>query len=271
MDKSLVIKLLNLLCLLGAVVWLARNPDWEPALTSLVFLTTFIATELNDRKPESNKNAKSGSIIDSQLVVEAPPDDSRFKAGVHQYLTKSVTVKKARMIQYSGDMVKGIVSKLLEKSVDVELLLQHPGCAINEFQWNKMAVFRERLKSDCVNLEKLKIRYYRETPSLRAIKIDSKMLALGWYTFRGRLSDSVRPWLYGHNNPNVVIDISGGANSHFEKFFDTLFDELWECAVPAEKVEFENSFEKQRSRLIPVTPERGAPTPSSTRRRSQRT
>jgi hypothetical protein len=40
-----VLRLLNLFALLGAVAWLARVPDWEPAITSLGLLAALLGQE----------------------------------------------------------------------------------------------------------------------------------------------------------------------------------------------------------------------------------
>jgi len=43
---AFLIKSINLLALLFAVAWLARSPDWEPVVTSLVLLATLIGQEI---------------------------------------------------------------------------------------------------------------------------------------------------------------------------------------------------------------------------------
>lgn len=40
-----MLRFLNLIVLLGAVAWLARSPDWEPAVTSLAFLAALLGQE----------------------------------------------------------------------------------------------------------------------------------------------------------------------------------------------------------------------------------
>jgi phosphate/sulfate permease len=51
MLKYHVIKAITLLALLGAIVWLARSPDWEePAVTSLTVLGALIAEEITQHK-----------------------------------------------------------------------------------------------------------------------------------------------------------------------------------------------------------------------------
>ena len=44
--KKSIIKLINLFALLGSVAWFSRSPDWEPAITSLVLLSTLIGQDL---------------------------------------------------------------------------------------------------------------------------------------------------------------------------------------------------------------------------------
>jgi hypothetical protein len=50
-----MMKLLNLLGLLAPVAWLARHPDWEPALTSIGLFASLIALKVSDKKKNSKE------------------------------------------------------------------------------------------------------------------------------------------------------------------------------------------------------------------------
>ncbi|HYD34170.1 MAG TPA: hypothetical protein VEA39_06315 [Methylophilaceae bacterium] len=53
---SITVRFLNLLALLAAVAWLARIPSWEPLITSIALLATFIGQELWPLLKQSDKD-----------------------------------------------------------------------------------------------------------------------------------------------------------------------------------------------------------------------
>lgn len=61
-----------------------------------------------------------------------------------QYIATHRT-SKAQLIQYSGDMARQVIEKLLDEGAKVELLLQHPNKAFNKFQSDKIALFYKRV------------------------------------------------------------------------------------------------------------------------------
>ncbi|HKQ93014.1 MAG TPA: hypothetical protein VJZ77_20305 [Blastocatellia bacterium] len=70
-----MIKLLNLLGLLAAVAWLARHPDWEPAVTSIGLFASLIALEVSDKKKNSKEllNETDRKLFE-QFCKEFPSD-----------------------------------------------------------------------------------------------------------------------------------------------------------------------------------------------------
>jgi len=232
MIKFHVLSTLNLILLLMSTAWLGNNWGWEPAVTSLALFITYIGSYFREQTPKKNH-------------IQLPSDDDAFKHCVHLFIDNDSEIKKVQMIQCSGDMVKGILNKLLKKHIQVELLLQHPDQAINGYQWNKMKVFRDRIKSDFPSSSQLEVRYYRDTASLRAIKLGNKYLALSWYVYRDRLTDKVVSWLYGHRNPNIVVSLDKNDTQPLKLFFDEQFDYLWNNAVTYDKVNFADKYENQ--------------------------
>ena len=72
--KSLAIKLINLFALLGAVAWFARSPDWEPAITTLVLLSTLIGQEI---VPSIKQNQSEHDINLLQNFLSVFPSNGR--------------------------------------------------------------------------------------------------------------------------------------------------------------------------------------------------
>jgi len=141
-------------------------------------------------------------------------------------------ISRARMIQYSGDMIRRVVEKLLEKGATVELLIQHPSKAPNQFQIEKMASFQHRAKYDFKNNQNLIIRYYKETASLKGVKLDDSFLSMGWYIYRNKSKSEIEPWLYGHNNATISVLLGGPEFRDLAATFDETFQALWETAEP---------------------------------------
>jgi hypothetical protein len=174
-----------------------------------------------------------------KLTMDIYADNDEYNDYLCKYIA-SHDVKKAQLIQYSGDYVRRVVTKLLEKGADVELLLQHPSKSLNEYQLRKLVLFEQRSTIDFKNDNKLAVRYYDEPASLRAIKLDNKFLAIGWYTYRIRSKnkdrEDVTPWLYGHSNPSITAHLDGVKASDLASFFDEVFNALWKTAVTRDKL-----------------------------------
>jgi hypothetical protein len=141
-------------------------------------------------------------------------------------------ISKARLIQYSGDMVRRVVENLLERGVTVELLLQHPSKALNQVQIEKMASFQHRVENDIKNSQNLAIRYYKEPAAVKGVKFDDSLLSMGWYTYRNKSRTEIVPWLYGHNNAAICVNLGNPDTHDLVTTFDETFQALWENAEP---------------------------------------
>lgn len=157
---------------------------------------------------------------------------------IFQYIGKHKT-KKARLIQYSGYMARQVIEKLLEEGATVELLLQHSGCALNDLQKNKIMLFKEAIV-DLPNKRNLTVKYYKESASMRGIKLDDDFLSVGWYIYRNQENSdpnqktSNEGWLYGHNNAAINIHLYHASTEcrDLVDTFDRTFKALWESAEP---------------------------------------
>jgi len=185
----------------------------------------------------------------SQLSVTISSDNNANVDYLCDYTAKN-KISEARLIQYSGDMIRRVVEKLLEKGARVELLLQHPSKAPNQYQIEKMASFQHRVKHDFRNNQNLVIRYYKEPASLKGIKLDNSFLSMGWYTYRNKSRSEIVPWLYGHNNATITVHIGSSDVHDLVATFDETFQSLWESAEPhSEKIDATvNQMLRQRTK-----------------------
>lgn len=151
------------------------------------------------------------------------------------------SIAEAKLVQYSGDKVKPLIKKLLEKNIKVYLLLHdpisplsrlNPQDEMNKFQKIKRMAFMNDFKNEFKNPENLHIYYYDEPASLKAVKLDKQVLALGSYTYRSRSRDDHTRWLYGHCNPCYISYSDSAQFSQLEAFFDDAFISLLNGATP---------------------------------------
>lgn len=142
---------------------------------------------------------------------------------INEFINTSSIVHKAQMIQYSSDQVKDVIYALLDKNVKVELLIQHPDNAIDEYQKNKingqLETFRNVYKGRSNINRLLDIRLYKDKATVRAIKIDDKAIIMGSYTY----FDSC---IQGHNNPALLFTLSHTGAQPIAVTFDVLFAKL---------------------------------------------
>jgi hypothetical protein len=112
--------------------------------------------------------------------------------------------REAHLIQYSGQSVKVIVRKLLEKGAAVSLWLEDPNLAVSSEQKDRItssiAGFPGELKvsGQCC----LTSFFYQVPGSIRGILIDRKLLVIGNYTHEHVLEPNVK-------YPNDKVEISG--------------------------------------------------------------
>jgi len=148
-------------------------------------------------------------------------------------------VRKATLVQYSGQKVKEVLESLLLQGVDVILFLQSKATAnkSSKVQVNRINLFSDLVKTELDSIKakkgsaKLKVYEYDPPASLRAIKIDDKVLAIGWYIYeyvdKGNLQDKqTYPdddiKLYGHSIPGKLLF----AGSQEYEIMNKLFQEL---------------------------------------------
>lgn len=226
----------------------------EPYKTILVVLgVVLILAGLifgwTERQSASDEHGKNTSLFSrknkgQQDISICSADEANI-----EYLSKFIdanTIAKAKMIQYSGDMIRPIIAKLLAKNVKIEILLQHPQKALNLDQLLKMASFHERVTTDFKNPKNLVIKYYTEPASVRGVKLDEKVLVVGWYTYRVKSHTEPKSWLYGHNNAAVRIQ-PVSVSRDLTETFDDVFQSLWDNA--ASNINVEKEIENARKKF----------------------
>lgn len=114
------IKILNLLALMGAVAWLARNPDWEPLVTVIILFASYLGLEITDHRKLSNHDKE----VFEKMLAELPPDGRGMNFLKHQ------------------DIGASFESNCLD---ELDNFIHHWNDAMHEFQNKKMEKKRKEL------------------------------------------------------------------------------------------------------------------------------
>lgn len=98
--------------------------------------------------------------------------------------------KKAVLMQYSCNTSMSVVRTLMRKGAHVTVYIQHEKTAKqigSEFQAERIASKAKSLKMDLgkrfSQLDNLKLYKYRSPASISAVKIDDRVLCMGWYLY----------------------------------------------------------------------------------------
>ena len=138
--------------------------------------------------------------------------------------------RKAKLLEYSSATVHGIVNNLIAANTDIQLLLQHPSCAVSDEQRGRICAQIKSYSMESAEYQHLKIRCYRGRASVRGRKFDERLIHLGWYRYEASQAQN-QTWMervWGHNNP--LISPTGEAKEIFNllgEWFDRIFDEYW--------------------------------------------
>ena len=193
------------------------------------------------------------SLLQDRRKNQFPIVISSSNEGNNRRLLEYISTNKvtsARMIQYSGHMIQPVIAELLERGAKVELLLQSPSGALNVQQCGKMIAFHESITADDFkNSQNLKIRYYSEPASVKAVKLDDIFLSIGWYTYRNIEETKREPWLYGHNNAVISGWLHHVEMHDLASTFDVQFQALWNNATSLTLNEIKAIVEKRRKEL----------------------
>jgi len=224
------------------------------AVLGFVLIVAGVILGLAERLFVSNEHGTNTSLFSRLIKAQQGITICSADEANIEYLSKFIdgnTIAKAKMIQYSGDMIRPIIAKLLAKNVRIEILLQHPQKALNPDQLLKMASFHERVITDFKNPKNLVIKYYNEPASVRGIKLDEKVLVMGWYTYRVKSHTEPKAWLYGHNNAAVRIQ-PVSISRDLTATFDDVFQSLWDNAIS--NINIEKEIENARKKFSSPKP-----------------
>lgn len=153
---------------------------------------------------------------------------------------ESVRPSEADLLMVSSHWTFGsIILPLVREQSSIRLLMYDPHKAIEQFSPSRRQQRRicsaivERLSAepDIAHYDKIRVRFYRETPSLRGIRLGDKIVNVGWFTYDLRpdetdtSTDPVQIW--GHNNPSLSIAASEKDFEVVQSLFHKVFNNLW--------------------------------------------
>lgn len=143
--------------------------------------------------------------------------------------------KEAVFLQYSCRTCLDVVRTVLSKGAKVTVFIQHEDIAArvgSQYQADRIRVATKALRTDLsgslLKPDKLKVYKYRALGSVSGIKIDDRVLCMGWYAYKhvdqssdkSLASDAVE--ILGHNIAALVVWKGTGEFEALDKTFSML-------------------------------------------------
>lgn len=171
-------------------------------------------------------------------VMKAGTKVFAYQADAYVFLTdliKRYGAREAIFLQYSSLTSLGLLRTLLRMGASVTVFMQHedtPAVLGSHRQADRisdtMKSLRADLGSDLPGLEKLEVYKYRAPSSISAIKIDQRVLSMGWYAYEQvdradysfHREDSIA--ISGHDRAAVVAWEGTEEFKALDKTFSTL-------------------------------------------------
>jgi hypothetical protein len=183
-----------------------------------------------------------------ELRTERGVEVSANEANATDVQTDCVTIERpewVKMCEYSAYSVARIFDAIAGSGSvrQVKLLVAHP-CSMPA--WHREQRLVPAIASLGVTFPvtelkhlDLQIRCYRSPPSLRGRNYGGALVAAGWYTSDRREPEEHWPdkaqQLWGAANPLVLATAGEAVGAKLMKWFDEIFERVWETATPIEE------------------------------------
>lgn len=131
-----------------------------------------------------------------------------------------------QLLEYAGQTTLPLIREIARVGARLQILVKHPD-TITGLQQQRMITTLDTLYNSVFEnapKERFELRCYRLPYSLRARRIGTRVLELGWLT-----PDPKRQSAFGHSNPSLLIDLSVDESQAYKDFFTKSFAELWDA------------------------------------------
>jgi hypothetical protein len=163
---------------------------------------------------QSKLSATSSFAINSSTQIErAHIQTFEEQEDAYDFLIDMIRkygAKKATLLQYSCTTSLSTLRRILRVGAEVTLFIQHEDTAAkigSQLQANRIISTVRNLRSNLGDAlsdpEKLKVFKYRPPCSMSAIKIDNRILYIGYYTYESKEATNQESY------PSDTIDLSG--------------------------------------------------------------
>jgi hypothetical protein len=178
--------------------------------------------------------------IGVQEGIEVYQNDNNASRKQGEYIVNKKP-RKLKFCEYSSGSVQTLVGHLAESEStrSVQLLICHPDNAYNDYQKRRILEQISAL-SHSIDIEAaknmgLKIKCYERPASLRGRKSDDELVVFGWYTYYRKPQVQNPKQIWGAENPVVFAFMSHPHGKTMGDWFDKMFDEHWNAAVPGQQ------------------------------------
>ncbi|HZV75655.1 MAG TPA: hypothetical protein VFF79_18235 [Conexibacter sp.] len=167
-------------------------------------------------------SVESGPLVDLSSVRLAPNQDASMP--ILEARIESGRTDGVDLIEYAGLTTLPLIRAIGRASRPLRLLLKHPDTT-EGVQQQRMIATLDTLYTAILPsyTQPWEVRCYRLPYSLRARRIGTEFLEIGWLT-----PDPRRRTAHGHDNPSLLIDLTASAGVLFLSFFDRTFADLWD-------------------------------------------
>lgn len=206
-------------------------PDTKELLSIILGALSLLAFSMTKTRTKFDKTVEKINRAD---IFESQED--MYKE-LETYI-RDHRVREATLIQYSGQRVNRIVRQLVSQGADVTLFVQNKNTAqkYSKAQVARIKGFPEFIKTEfneeIKNKSKGTLMVYDYDPpaSLRAVKLDNKILAVGWYIYKFVDKNEKKRYpedeikLLGHNQPGKLLYFGSREYDVMSELFDYLVE-----------------------------------------------
>ncbi len=223
----------NYLAIAVIISWLISNfvPTFQTWLLDknvFILLVLILLVELIKIVFELNGNINQ--------FVTLYPDQASSSERLLETISNSSS-SKAQIVGLTAGKREEILSALIRKEWQIQLLIQHPDSAMNEIlKAHLEEKIQELTNVTFINYSNVELRLYKRPCFLRGLKLGEVGVSVGWYACGEGAYE-----FFGHNNPLLVVKQGSPDYKTIKDFFNLRFDYLWGHEETISLEEYNNS------------------------------
>ncbi|GAC1635219.1 MAG: hypothetical protein NVS4B7_21520 [Ktedonobacteraceae bacterium] len=214
-NYDVYIVILFSLLTLGLSYFSAINTITVISLTTIML--GLIAVSIRRDRQVDEKTTDALQKLSNEIVHTTKYMMFKHQIDAYHFLIGDIKqhgAKKAILLQYSSTMAYGVIAALLEQRAEVTIYIQHeaiPKSLRSQTQVARIVAIQKLPEhlGDLFKGAKLKIYKHRCPVSVSGIKIDDRVLCMGWYTYEYSMNKRIDAKnmieVSGHDRAAVIV------------------------------------------------------------------